>query len=143
MKKTIFIGGIFLIIIFSIIYFLNVKRKILVINGNEIKVEIADTFETRYKGLSNRDNLCEDCGMLFAFNEKDTRTFVMRDMKFGLDIIWIADGRIVKIDENLPAEGFAPKIMYSSTSPVDMVLEVNEGYCYKKGIKLDDFVAMK
>lgn len=142
-KKIIFIGGICLIIIFNVIYFLNAKRKNLVINGNKIKVEIADTSETRYKGLSNRDYLCEDCGMLFVFDEKDIRTFVTRDMKFGLDIIWIADGKIVKIDKGLPAEGNNPKILYTSILPVDVVLEINEGYCDKNGIKLNDLVVIE
>lgn len=109
-----------------------------IINDKIVNVEIAGTAEKHYQGLSNRENLCENCGMLFVFPDKKERTFVMRDMNFPLDIIWIDDDKIVKIDKNLPSEGSNPKILYSSGQPVNYVLEVNAGFCDKNNIKIGD-----
>lgn len=53
-----------------------------------IEVELATTSSERYQGLSDRDNLEEE-GMAFLYNEEDERTFVMRDMDFGIDIIFV------------------------------------------------------
>lgn len=110
----------------------------LVIGGHKIIVEIADTDEKRYQGLSNRENLCPDCGMLFVWPEKAERAFVMRDMKIKLDIIWINNGKVVKIDENLAPEGSLPINLYKSPGPVDYVLEVNAGFTKKNNIKVND-----
>ncbi|OGF22159.1 hypothetical protein A2Y83_00970 [Candidatus Falkowbacteria bacterium RBG_13_39_14] len=118
------------------------KRSAL-INGNEIEIEVADTPAKRYLGLSNRDYLCSECGMLFIFADKEAREFVMREMEFNLDIIWISDGRIVKIDKDLPAEGEKYEKIYSSGTKVDMVLELNAGYCDGHGIKVGDIVELE
>lgn len=108
------------------------------INDKIIKVEIASSPWRQYFGLSNRDSLCLDCGMLFIFPDKQEREFVMRNMNFSLDIIFIADGRIVSISEKLEPEGSQPVNSYKSLVPVDMVLEVSGGYSQRHGIKIND-----
>lgn len=105
------------------------------INGREITVEIADTPELQFKGLSGRKNLCAGCGMLFVFNDKKERTFVMREMNFPLDIIFIDGNKIVKIEGGLEPEGVNPKNIYKSGAPVDYVLEVNGGFTDKYKIE--------
>lgn len=111
-----------------------------VINDKIVNVEIADTAEKHYKGLSNRENLCDDCGMFFVFPDKKERTFVMRNMNFPLDIIWIDGDKIIKIDKNLMPEGENPVNNYNSDIPVDYVLEVNGGFAGKHGFKTGDVV---
>lgn len=111
-----------------------------IINDKIVNVEIADTAEKHYQGLSNRKNLCDNCGMLFIFPDKKERAFVMRDMNFPLDIIWISNDKIVKIDKNLLPEGSNPKMLYSSGQPVNYVLEMNSGYAGKHGFKTGDMV---
>lgn len=108
------------------------------INGQEIKVEIADTQELQYQGLSFRKNLCADCGMLFKFSEKSEKIFVMRNMKFGIDIIFIDADKIIKIYKDLKPEGSNPKNFYNSSAPVDYVLEVSAGYADSHNIKIGD-----
>jgi uncharacterized membrane protein (UPF0127 family) len=112
----------------------------------KIKLEIADTPAKRYQGLSNRQSLCSNCGMLFVWPEVNgrpevrQRIFVMRNMNFSLDIIWIKDNTIVKIDKNLAPEGAKPRHLYKSGQPVDYVLEVNGGFCEKNNIRVGDEV---
>ena len=116
----------------------NNNIKSIIINNTEIKVEIADTPEIRYKCLSNREELFAGCGMLFIFPEKEIRTFVMRDMNFALDIIYIDNDKIVKINKNAPSEGSDPVMRYSSDLPANYVLEVNSGFCEENKIEIGD-----
>ena len=118
------------------------KTVLVAINNNVIKAETADSVLTQYHGLSNRPSLCPDCGMLFNFPDFQEREFVMRDMEFPLDIIFIADGKIINIAANLPPEGHEPSVIYKSNGPADQVLEVNGGYAEQKGIKVGDMITI-
>ncbi|HZJ40865.1 MAG TPA: DUF192 domain-containing protein [Candidatus Saccharimonadales bacterium] len=103
-----------------------------------INAEIARSPYKIYNGLSNRQSLCLDCGLLFIFSDLDQRTFVMRDMLFPLDIIFIAKGQVLKIYENLAPEGANPQNLYNSEFPADQVLEINAGQAKIWGIKVGD-----
>ena len=104
----------------------------------EFNVDVANSSVSRARGLSGREPLREDEGMLFIFERPDTYSFWMKGMKFPLDIIWISDGRVVEISENLPPAIFPNLKTYSPTQPVNMVLEVNAGTVRSRGIKLGD-----
>jgi len=108
------------------------------IGDTVIDVEIADEMEERWQGLSNRESLGEESGMLFIFPKKQVQNFWMKDMNFPLDMIWIADDTIMKMDENLPPAGEHPDATYSSVHPVNYVLEVNAGFAAGHGIKAGD-----
>ena len=63
-----------------------------------VTAAIADTDELRYLGLSDTDDLPDDRGMLFVYDNVADRTFVMREMSFGIDIVYAdADGVITDI----------------------------------------------
>ncbi|MFD1598595.1 DUF192 domain-containing protein [Halobellus rarus] len=63
-----------------------------------VTAAIADTRELRYLGLSDTESLPENRGMLFVYDTVDDRTFVMREMDFGIDIVYVdADGTITRI----------------------------------------------
>ena len=107
-----------------------------VVNKQVIKVEIARSPQSQYQGLSGREALCPACGMLFIFPNKQELEFVMRDMKFPLDIIFIADGRVINIFENLQPEASQPTNFYKSTGAADQVLELNSGDARRYGINI-------
>jgi len=116
------------------------------INNTEIEVEIADTPEKRTKGLSGRDSLDQNKGMLFVFPKGSNATFWMKDMKFDLDIFWIRDAKVVKIDKNTKAQKAGTPddklTLYHSEGPIDYVLEVNSGFADKNSIKVGDKVEL-
>ncbi|MFH1662222.1 MAG: DUF192 domain-containing protein [Candidatus Falkowbacteria bacterium] len=116
------------------------SEKSVVINNIKVDVEIADTDELRYNGLSNREELCDNCGMLFSWNDKKERIFVMRNMNFALDIIFIDDDEIVEISKNAFPEGKDYVMQYKSGEPVNYVLEVNAGFCDEYDIEVGDGV---
>ncbi len=108
------------------------------INDIIIPVELADTLEKHIQGLSDKEELID--GMLFLFDERQIRSFWMKNMHFPIDIIWIDDEKIVNISKNLPPEGENPKKTYSSIYPVYYVLEVNAGFCEQNNISIGDRV---
>lgn len=114
-----------------------------VINAREIKAEVAQTPAAIYRGLSGRRELCSNCGMLFMFPDKKERRFVMRDMRFPLDIIFIADSEIIKIAANSPSADNEILEIYQSDGPADQVLEINAGVAEGYGFKIGDQVLVK
>lgn len=112
------------------------------INNVTIRAEVADTIGKQQKGLSGREGLGEKDGMLFIFGLPSQHGFWMKDMKFPIDIIWLRDGKVVEITENLPPpRGFEAPTSVTSKELVDTVLEVNAGFARKYAIKIGDLVA--
>lgn len=114
----------------------------LTIGNKTISIEIAGTKDEQRQGLSNRDNLCDDCGLLFLFYTKGEYSFWMKDMKFPIDIIWLNDDKIVYIEKNasVPSNSYIPT--YQPKVVADKVLEVNAGFCDKYSIKVGDTLKM-
>lgn len=106
-----------------------------------IQVEVRDTTEGRNKGLSGREPLADDEGMLFVFPVKANYPFWMKEMKFDLDFIWIDGDTVMDITEGVKApigdqrlEIVKPKVA------VNKILEVNSGFVSKNNIKVGDKV---
>jgi len=98
-----------------------------VINQQELNVLAASTPAQHYRGLSGRKDLTGLDGMIFIFSDSQVREFVMREMNFPLDIVFIQANKIIKIEENLVPEGRQPTKIYTSGAPCDLVLEVPAG----------------
>lgn len=102
------------------------KSRLFTPNG-VITIETVDTPESRQQGLSGRESIGDDEGMLFVFEEPgDDHCFWMLDMNFPIDIIWLdEDGAVVDIHEKVAPEtypeSFCPK------SPAQFVLEIGSG----------------
>lgn len=137
--KIILLSILVILIIFGIFYFslesVSYGDKIK-INNVEFFVEVMDSDEVRKKGLSGRDNLCENCGMLFVFDKVGRHGFWMKNMKFDIDILWIRDGEIVFIEKNVSYE--TPEIVYSPNVESELVLELNAGAVEEFGTEVGD-----
>ena len=105
-------------------------------------VELADTAVKRAQGLSGRDSLPENRGMLFIFPEETLPTFWMKDMKFSLDFIWVRGAKVVTLHPNVPSpEATATDLaLYSPSEPIHFVLEVNAGFIAKHHIAVGDSI---
>ena len=103
-----------------------------------IDVRIADTYTKRYTGLSNTESLANGSGMLFVHDEASTHAYVMRDMDFPLDIVFVApNGTITRIHHaELPPEGREDLRRYRGYGKY--VLEVPYGYTNRTGIDEGD-----
>lgn len=105
------------------------------IGGNKLNIEIADNPIETYRGLSFKESLLEGNAMLFVFSGYEKRRFVMRNMNFPIDIIFIKDDVVKEIKADCPPEGSDPKIIYESADEVNMVLEVPAGYAKRNNIE--------
>lgn len=121
-----------------------IKYSQIKIKDKKIKAEVADNLELRLKGLSGRESLCSNCGMIFVFERADIYPFWMKEMNFSLDIIWIKDKKIIEIVESAPTPEAAGQIIsYTPKTPADLVIELNAGFCQKNNIKVGDEVIIK
>lgn len=133
-SKKVLVSGIILVVTGLAMVFLwrsaqekgTVREKRFSVDDHAFRVELADTVEKREVGLSGRKNLCQDCGMLFAFEREGIYSFWMKDMQLSLDIIWIRQGRVVQIAKNVSYLRGEAEVVRSNV-PVDQVLEINAG----------------
>lgn len=118
----------------------------LMVGKNLLKIEIADTPESRARGLSGRESIASDSGMLFVFSESKIYQFWMKGMKIPLDIIFINEGKVVDFLKNVsppsPNQQDADLPKLAPNTPVDMVLEVNSNYIDTYEVKIGDTVAL-
>jgi uncharacterized membrane protein (UPF0127 family) len=97
------------------------------------ELEAVSTEERRQQGLSGREKLGENEGMLFVFETAAEYCFWMKDMRFEIDMVWLdTDKRIVHVKEKVaPAtypENFCPP------EPARYVLEVAPGTARQVGL---------
>ncbi len=123
----------------------NNEQKSLLIKDKVLKVEVADTAEKRSRGLSGRERLDPNSGMLFVFNKPDKYKFWMKEMKIPLDLIFIRDGRVVDFIRNaLPPAPNTPDQdlkIYNSLEDFNMFLEVNAGFIDQNKIDIGNTVS--
>lgn len=108
-------------------------------DGYSVMVQVVKSNKAKRKGLSDRQSLGSDKGMLFVYNNFEKHTFWMKDMLFPIDIIWIENDKVVGYDENLLPE-YPAKTIYSSDFPINRVLEVNAGFVREHGLEIGDLL---
>ncbi|OGM29662.1 hypothetical protein A2801_00630 [Candidatus Woesebacteria bacterium RIFCSPHIGHO2_01_FULL_41_10] len=102
------------------------------IGDTNVKIVLAKTPKEITQGLSGADPLAPNEGMLFIFDKPTQPAFWMKDMRFDLDMIWIREGKVVDIHENVPSPDPRASLsslpLYISKEPADSVLEVSAGF---------------
>lgn len=130
LPKSIIIISLFLGLswgVLSVLEARSVNNDHLYLNGRIIQLEFARTPAEQYQGLSDHDDLCPTCGMLFSYDAPRSLTFVMRRMHFPLDIVWVREKKVVGVAKNLPPESTEPYTLYNSPEAADTVLELPAG----------------
>ena len=106
-----------------------------------VDVEVADSSRERYTGLSDHDSLESGNGMLFVHDREQNLTYVMREMDFDIDIIFINADREITAIRHARAPGpneDGENLQYSGRGK--WVLEVPRGYANETGIEVGDEV---
>ena len=97
-----------------------------------IDAQLARTPQQREIGLMFRKSMGPNQGMLFAFEQAAQQCFWMKNTLIPLAIAFVADdGVIVNIDAMKPQTLDS----HCSTAPVRYVLEMNDGWFAKHGVK--------
>jgi len=107
-----------------------------------VDVRISDTKAQRRTGLSDTESLGPNEGMLFVHDEEGDYAYVMREMDFDIDIIFIAEnGTITTIHyASTPPEGESYSERYRGRGKY--VLEVNRGWANRTGVSVGDTVEL-
>ncbi len=102
---------------------------------------IAQTPAEITQGLSDRDTIGADA-MLFLLPDSNQPTFWMYHMRFPLDFIWLADGQVVDLHQNVPipsSQATAAEIpTVRPQVAVTAVLEAPAGFIAKHQITRGD-----
>lgn len=111
----------------------------IIINQQTIYLEVVKNAAERTKGLSGRETMEKNQGMLFIFDEPGNYQFWMKEMKFSLDVVFIRGNQIVDIIENVPfpKEQEQPQVMVANER-FEKVLELNSGIVKILKIKIGD-----
>lgn len=115
-------------------------------NGTETSVvtaEVSATQSERYRGLSDHHSLTTGEGMLFVHGREREYTYVMRDMAFGIDIIFInSENQVTAVHSAPPPQAGedGAEQQYSGTGRY--VLEVPRGYAADRGIERGSTVSI-
>ena len=99
---------------------------------HNIRAAVAQTPEQRQTGLMFRREMAQHEGMLFVFEQASPQCFWMKNTLLPLSIAFLADdGTVVNIAD------MQPQVLDShcSSKPVRYVLEMNQGWFAKRGIK--------
>lgn len=109
-----------------------------------VDVEVADTASERQQGLSGTESLANGSGMLFVHERPGTYTYIMPDMNFPLDMIFIGEDGEVRAIRHAPAPGpNEDGSDISRTGTGKWVLEVPRGYANGTGIDVGDTVEIE
>lgn len=116
------------------------------IGQKQLTAEAVITSESISQGLSGRSEIGYD-GMLFIFAEPKTPSFWMKEMQFPLDFIWIDQGKVIDLTENVPppepGQALAELPTYTPRIPVTFVLEVPAGSVQEWGVQMGDLVTFQ
>lgn len=116
------------------------------LKNRTLSVEVADTPLEIQAGLSNRTEIGSD-GMLFIIDPPQAVSFWMKNMLLSLDMIWIADNKILGITSNVPHPKPQTKDSqlptYHSPGSVDYVLEIPSGVAAEYGLHIGDQVTIQ
>ena len=98
----------------------------------QIDAQVAQTPEQRSVGLMFRTEMPQHEGMLFVFEQPAKQCFWMKNTLLPLTAAFVADdGTIVNLVDMQPQTTDS----HCSDKPVRFVLEMNQGWFAKKGIK--------
>lgn len=105
-------------------------------------LEIARTERERADGLMFVEEINDNQGMLFVFEEENPRSFWMKNTYISLDILFLdKDLRVVKIIENL--EPLREWPYYNSDFPAKYALELKAGAVEKNSLEIGDELYVK
>lgn len=144
-KNRIFLISSIILILIVLLFFLFNKKTV-----NEVKVsindynyylEVASTSKQKEIGLSNRQTLCLNCGMLFVFpRQKKNITFWMKDTYIPLDMIWLDKNfKVVKIATVLETNS---QKLYTCKEKAKYVIELNANEVFKRDLKIGDTIRL-
>lgn len=104
-----------------------------------LTLELAESFEQRAQGLMHRQQLCEDCGMVFFYEQPKVISMWMKNTLIPLDVAFVDEhGRIIAIKPMKPHD------LRSVSSEVlaKYAVEMNQGWFARNQVRVGDKVSI-
>lgn len=110
-------------------------RHTVAIDDVPIRVRVAGSAWQQRHGLGGTLRMCATCGMYFPFDAAGYHALWMRGMIMDIDALWIANGRVVAVEERMRwrrgrAEIRAPQVV------AEGVIEVPAGFVAAHDIRV-------
>lgn len=105
------------------------------INDVSLTMEVASTAQQRFMGLSFRESMPENAGMLFVYQAERPLSFTMRNTLIPLSIAFLSKDLVINEIHDMDV---GPGQIFDSQQQAQFALEVNQGWFSKNGIKPGD-----
>ncbi|MEM6332826.1 MAG: DUF192 domain-containing protein [Planctomycetota bacterium] len=116
------------------------------LKGQTFDLELALTRDQQFQGLSDREFIAPDGGMIFVFAAAARRDFVMRRCLVPIDIAFISPTGTVTATHAMQVEPYdrADLLLkrYSSRYPAQFVIELAGGTIERIGLKAGEHVEL-
>lgn len=148
MKKYWWILVIIIVVALGVTAFFIFNKKTsanVTIKGKEFNVALALTDAQREKGLSKKESLDDNSGMLFVFPKSEIHSFWMKDTLIPLDIIWLAPSEVEGMSKIVEMATLDPQSeemtpQYTPKNKANYVLELNAGEITENDFNIGDEV---
>ena len=108
--------------------------------GQEFMLDVAGTEAQMRQGLSGRQEVSTQGGMIFPYPNEDKRCFWMKDMRIPIDIVWLnASKKVLHIEANLTPDTYPQTYCADSTQ---YVVELKAGTAQAADLKVGDVVSL-
>lgn len=95
-----------------------------VLDGVELRLEVADDTAERAEGLQRRTSVPPGTGMVFLYDEPSTGRYWMYDVPVPLRAVFVRDGRVVSTVLMPPCDTDSSRCpTYGTDEPYDTVVE--------------------
>lgn len=116
------------------------------IGDKNYDIFVTENDTDKKNGLAIFDDIKENEGMLFEFEQEDYHTFWMRGMKFDIDIIFLdGEKKVIQIFENVQKDSYKSEEdykLYTSKLKSKYVIEIKSGEVKKNNLKIGDVIKL-
>lgn len=110
--------------------------------SDPIVVSVLRTQEEHRRGLSGRNELPPDEGVIFDFGMDGAQHFWMKDMRFSLDMIFLdGDWSVIKIFTNVPPDSYPET--FDSPDETRYALEATSGFVERQQLTVGTSLRMR
>ncbi|MBP9852631.1 MAG: uncharacterized protein QG629_904 [Patescibacteria group bacterium] len=111
------------------------------IGGSTFDLAVARTAQAHVSGLSNRDSLPPNQGMIFVGLDPEEMGIWMKDMRFDIDVLWVNEkNTVVYIAPSVSRESYPAVFRNPPDVPAKYVIELASGQTEKSAIHIGSTV---
>jgi uncharacterized membrane protein (UPF0127 family) len=120
----------------------NPERRDVALGSEIFRLEVANNDAERIRGLSDRNTIAQNAGMLLDFERLGDWTIWMKDMHFNIDILWLDEaGKIVFIKTDASPSSY-PEV-FRAPKPSRYVIELPTGTVERLALKINNIINLR